>query len=43
MQVTILATELPDMWWFLFNASEYQAGLASSIDPAVTVTYTGAG
>lgn len=40
LAVTMLVDEVPDLWFFIFNSSEYQSALGS-INPSVTVTYTG--
>ena len=40
LAVTMLVNEVPDLWFFIFNSSEYQSALGS-INPSVTVTYTG--
>ena len=40
LAVTMLVNEVPDLWFFVFNSSEYQSALGS-INPSVTVTYTG--
>ena len=40
LAITMLVNEVPDLWFFIFNSSEYQSALGS-INPSVTVTYTG--